>query len=160
VTDEESFSRFYAASREEVCAAVTMTLGDRQLAIDAVDEALARAAERWGQVAVMDRPAGWVYRVAINWATSWRRKWSRRPTLPVEALDQEHLDDLGDVTMLEQLAPLPLAQRQMLVLRYVLGYSVPQTAHALGVAEGTVKSGVHRARQQLQADVEVSDGTR
>jgi len=95
VTDEEGFSRFYAASRDELCAAVTMTLGDRQLAVDAVDEALARAAERWGQVAVKDRPAGWVYRVAINWATSWRRKWSKRPTLPTEALDRQHLDDLG-----------------------------------------------------------------
>ena len=160
MTDEGSFSRFYAASRAELCAAVTMTLGDHQLAIDAVDEALARAAERWEQVAEMDRPAGWTYRVAINWATSWRRKWSQRPTLPIEVLDRAHRDDLGDVMMLEQLAQLPLAQRQMLVLRYVLGYSVPQTAEALGVAEGTVKSGVHRARQQLQADVEVSDGTR
>ncbi|MCC5949532.1 MAG: hypothetical protein JJT89_13865 [Nitriliruptoraceae bacterium] len=157
--DEDGFRRFYVASRDELCAAVTMTLGDRQLAIDAVDEALVRAAERWEKVVAMDRPAGWVFRVAVNWATSWRRKWSVRPTLPLEVLDGAHLDDLGDVTLLEELARLPLAQRQMLVLRHVLGYSVAETAAALGVAEGTVKSGVHRARQQLRADVEMSDGT-
>ncbi len=44
---------------------------------------------------------------------------------------------------------LPLLQRQMLVLRFVLGYSLPETAAVLDVAEGTVNSGVHRARQQL-----------
>ncbi|MCA1784247.1 MAG: sigma-70 family RNA polymerase sigma factor [Intrasporangiaceae bacterium] len=158
--DHEGFAAFYERRRSEVHAAVAVTLGDHHLAADAVDEAFVRAAERWGQVSVMDRPAGWVYRVAVNWATSWRRKWSRRPTLPAEVLDREHHDDLDSVTLADGLAGLPLLQRQMLVLRFVLGYSVPETAAALDVAEGTVKSGVHRARQQLSDDVEVSDGTR
>lgn len=158
--DQNGFTAFYERRRAEVHAAVAVTLGDHHLAADAVDEAFVRAAERWGQVSGMDRPAGWVYRVAVNWATSWRRKWSRRPTLPAEVLDREHHDDLDSVTLADGLAGLPLLQRQMLVLRFVLGYSVPETATALNVAEGTVKSGVHRARQQLHDDAEVSDGTR
>lgn len=158
--DQEGFTAFYEQRRAEVHAAVAVTLGDHHLAAEAVDEAFVRAVERWGQVSGMDRPAGWVYRVAVNWATSWRRKWSRRPTLPAEALDREHHDDLGNVTLTNGLAGLPLLQRQMLVLRFVLGYSVPETAAALDVAEGTVKSGVHRARRQLSDDAEVSDGTR
>lgn len=158
--DRDGFTAFYDRCRAEVHAAVAVTVGDHHLAVDAVDEAFVRAAERWGQVAEMDRPAGWVYRVAVNWATSWRRKWSRRPTLPTDVLDRAHHDDLGSVTLIEGLAELPLLQRQMLVLRFVLGYSVPETAVALDVAEGTVKSGVHRAREQLRADAEVSDGTR
>jgi RNA polymerase sigma factor (sigma-70 family) len=160
VQDHEGFSASYGRCRAGVYAAVAVTVGDQHLAVDAVDEAFVRAAERWGQVSQMDRPAGWVYRVAVNWATSWRRKWSQRPTLPVEVLDRSQLDDLASVTLLEELVGLPLVQRQMLVLRFVLGYSVPETAATLGVAEGTVKSGVHRARQQLRADTEVSDGTR
>lgn len=158
--DHEGFTAFYERRRAEVHAAVAVTLGDHQLAADAVDEAFVRAAERWVEVSRMQRPAGWVYRVAVNWATSWRRKWSRRPTLPTTALDREHDDDLDSVTLTDGLAGLPLIQRQMLVLRFVLGYSVPETAAALDVAEGTVKSGVHRARQQLRADAEVPDGTR
>lgn len=158
--DSDGFTAFYVRRRAEVHAAVAVTLGDQQLATDAVDEAFARAAERWGQVSQMDRPAGWVYRVAVNWATSWRRKWSRRPTLPAEVLDRAHRDDLDSVTLLDELVSLPLMQRQMLVLRFVLGYSVPETADVLDVAEGTVKSGVHRARLRLRADAEVSDGTR
>lgn len=158
--DRDGFTAFYDRCRTEVHAAVAVTVGDHHLAADAVDEAFVRAAELWGQVADMDRPAGWVYRVAVNWATSWRRKWSRRPTLSTDVLDRAHHDDLGSVTLIEGLAELPLLQRQMLVLRFVLGYSVPETAVALDVAEGTVKSGVHRAREQLRADAEVSDGTR
>jgi RNA polymerase sigma factor (sigma-70 family) len=157
--DQEGFAAFYRRSRTQVHAAVAVTVGDHHLAADAVDEAFVRAAERWGQVAQMDRPAGWVYRVAVNWATSWRRKWSRRPTLPIAALDRSQVDDLASVTLAEELAAVPLAQRQMLVLRFVLGYSVAETAAALGVAEGTVKSGVHRARQRLQGETEVSDAT-
>jgi RNA polymerase sigma factor (sigma-70 family) len=155
-----AFAAFYDAQHASVLIAVRATLGDAQLADDAVDEAFVRAAERWSTVRDHERPAAWVYRVAINWATSWRRKWSQRPTLPPEVLDRAHRDDLGDVTLLDDLAQLPLAQRQMLVLRYVLGYSVPETATALDVAEGTVKSAVHRARQQLRADLEITDGTR
>ena len=158
--DHDGFTAFYELRRAELHAAVAVTLGDHHLAADAVDEAFARAAERWSDVSRMERPAGWVYRVAVNWATSWRRKWSRRPTLPASALDRAHLDDLGSVTIADGLAELPLVQRQMLVMRFVLGYSLPETAVALDVAEGTVKSGVHRARRQLRADAEVSDGTR
>lgn len=158
--DHERFAAFYERYRPEVFPAVAVTVGDHQLAVEAVDEAFVRAAERWSQVSEMERPGGWIYRVAVNWATSWRRKWSRRPTLPARELDRSHDDDLTGMTLLEELAGLPLPQRQMLVLRFVLGYSVPETAAALGVAPGTVKSGVHRARRQLQSDTEVSDGTR
>ena len=156
--DHDGFTAFYERHRAEVHAAVAVTIGDRHLAADAVDEAFVRAAERWATVALMERPAGWVYRVAVNWANSWHRKWSRRPTLPAEVLDRAHHDDLGSITLLEQLRGLPLRQRQMLVLRFVLGYSVPETAAVLGLAEGSVKSGVHRGRTQLRADAEVSDG--
>lgn len=158
--DGDGFTAFYERHRSTLHRAVTATLGDPQLAAEAADEALVRAAERWEQVATMARPEGWLYRVAVNWATSWRRKWSRRPTLPVEALDRpasdHHVHELVD-----EVGRLPLLQRQMLVLRFVLGYSVSETADALGVAEGTVKSGVSRARQQLRRDrddVEVLDG--
>lgn len=158
--DEDGFAVFYERHRSTLHRAVTATVGDAQLAAEAADEALARAAERWEQVAAIARPEGWLYRVAVNWATSWRRKWSRRPTLPVEALDRpesdSHVYELIDVV-----GRLPLPQRQMLVLRFVLGYSVSETAEALGIAEGTVKSGVHRARQQLRSDhdgAEVLDG--
>lgn len=148
--DAEAFAAFYEARYASVAAAVRVTLGDTQLARDAVDEAFVRAAERWSEVRHADRPAAWVYRVAVNWAHSWRRKRSRRPTRSVQALDRAHLDDLPDLDLAAQLADLPLQQRQLLVLRVAFGLSVRETAELLGVAEGSVKSGVHRAKQRLR----------
>ena len=158
--DEDGFVVFYERTRAPLHRALTATLGDPQLAAEAGDEAMVRAAERWSQVSQMQRPDGWVYRVGVNWASSWRRKWVRRPTLSAEALDRPHLDAPAQdlVSVLEH---LPLQQRQMLVLRHVLGYSTVETAAALCVAEGTVKSGLHRARRRLldeHDEAEVSDG--
>lgn len=158
--DEDGFVAFYARTHRPLHRALTATLGDPQLAADAGDEALVRAAERWSQVSQMERPDGWVYRVAVNWATSWRRKWARRPTLPTEMLDRIQLDEHAQ-DLVGLLGHVPLQQRQMLVLRYVLGYSTIETAAALGVAEGTVKSGLHRARRRLLEaldEAEVRDG--
>ncbi|MTV24789.1 sigma-70 family RNA polymerase sigma factor [Nitriliruptoraceae bacterium ZYF776] len=149
--DAEAFTAFYEARYASVAAAVRVTLGDGQLARDAVDEAFVRAAERWPEVSRAERPAAWVYRVAVNWAHSWRRKWSRRPTRSAQALDRAHLDELPDLDLAAHLAELPLQQRQLLVLRVAFGLSVRETAALLGIAEGSVKSGVHRAKQRLRA---------
>ncbi|MTV24510.1 sigma-70 family RNA polymerase sigma factor [Nitriliruptoraceae bacterium ZYF776] len=156
--DAAAFAAFFEASYASVTAAVRATLGEAPLARDATDEAFARAAERWEIVRAADQPAAWTYRVAVNWAYSWRRKWARRPTRPTEQLDAEHRDVMPDLDLAHQLAVLPLQQRQMLVLRLGFGMSVAETAAVLGVAEGTVKSGVHRAKQRLREDEEVLDG--
>lgn len=156
--DADAFTRFYTDTHGAVLRAVRVTVGDDNLAHDAVDEAFVRAAERWAIVGRMDNRPGWTYRVAVNWATSWRRKWSLRPTRPVDQLDRTHHDALPDLDLSDALAGLPLDQRQMLVLRYGLGCSVREVATTLGVAEGTVKSRVHRARERLRADGAWQDG--
>jgi RNA polymerase sigma-70 factor, ECF subfamily len=159
VDDADAFTAFYTDAHGRIRAAVRATLGDPQLADDATDEAFVRAAERWSQVRGMANRDGWTYRVAVNWATSWRRKLARRPTRSAEQLDRAHHDDLPDLDLADALAVLPLDQRQMLVLRYALGSSVREVADTLGVAEGTVKSRVHRARQRLLADGSWQDGS-
>ncbi len=61
-----AFEDFYRAERQAIVRAVTSTLNDRDLATESADEAFARAYERWPEVAQMDNPSGWVYRVAVN----------------------------------------------------------------------------------------------
>jgi RNA polymerase sigma factor (sigma-70 family) len=152
VQDTEAFTTFYTTAHGRVLTAVRITLGDDHLAHEAVDEAFTRAAERWSSVAEMRNRVGWTYRVAVNWATSWRRKLALRPTRSVAALDRWHHDPLPDLDLAGALEHLDLDQRQMLVLRYSLGCSVREVAATLGVAEGTVKSRVYRARQRLLED--------
>ena len=63
--DEDGFAAFYERHRSTLHRAMTATLGDPQLAAEAADEALVRAAERWEQVSAMTGPEGWLYRVAV-----------------------------------------------------------------------------------------------
>lgn len=156
--DADGFAAFYRAHQRRLRGAVAVTLGDALLADEAVDEGFTRAAERWRHVRDRSSPEGWVFLTSVNWARSWRRKLRRRPTLPVEALDRGHHDPLPDLDVAALLHPLPLQQRQVLVLRYGLGFPVEETAELLGVAPGTVKSATHRARQRLINRPEVIDG--
>ncbi|CAN5368994.1 hypothetical protein BH23ACT3_BH23ACT3_02560 [soil metagenome] len=154
-----SFDDFYREHAAELHRAITLAVGSSDLAGEAVDEAMTRAYARWRTVGAYDRPAGWVYRVAVNWATSRFRK-RRRETLD-PFLPGTHTDTAGavrdpssaDPTLARALAELPVEQRSVVVLRYLLDWSEAETAAALGVAPGTVKSRLNRALARLAAQL-------
>lgn len=156
VADEQAFEAFWSTHRDRLYRALALTLGDAGLASEAVDEAMARALERWAKVGRYDQPAGWVYRVAWNWATSRRRKLARRPVLPIEALDRPVEDALPDVDLARQLAALRPAYRTVLVLRCYLQLTPTEIAEALQLPVGTVKSHLHRGLEQLRLAQEAS----
>ncbi|MEO6627551.1 MAG: sigma-70 family RNA polymerase sigma factor [Aquihabitans sp.] len=142
-----SFEAFYADTRPRIGRAIALALGDVDLAADATDEAYTRAYERWSSVSKGNPPA-WVYRVAMNWALSVLRRRRR---------SNHRLYDpaLQDPTMVEPavhaaLAELDAKHRSVVVCRHLLGWSVTETAEALHLREGTVKSRLHRANQILQ----------
>ena len=130
--------------------ALAITLGDRDLAVEAVDEAMARAYQRWNQVSSFDNPGGWVYRVAFNWATSILRRRRRAADLPslVEA-GSVGLEGVGEPDVIRALIELDIRQRSVVVCRYLLGWSEAETAIALSTPVGTVKSRLHRATRRL-----------
>src|SRR3546814_10880547 len=72
-----SFDEVYVRVRPEIARALALSLGDVDLAQEATDEALARAYERWPTVSRLERPEGWIYRVAMNWALSILRRRRR-----------------------------------------------------------------------------------
>src|SRR5262245_23672340 len=61
-----SFEDFYRAEWAGLRPAVGLALGDPELARACVEDAMRRAYERWGQVVAGGRPAGWVYREALD----------------------------------------------------------------------------------------------
>lgn len=106
--------------------------------------------ERWSKVGRYERPAGWVFRVAINWATSRRRKLALRPTRSQEDLDRPVSDALPDVDLTDQLAGLKRVQRSVLLLRFHLQMTPTEIAEVLELPVGTVKSHIHRGLAQLR----------
>jgi len=145
---ELSFEDFYRAERASIARALSLALGDVDLAVDATDEALTRAYERWPTVARCDRPAAWVYRVGMNWALSILRKRRRGHH---RLYDPSVVDlSIGDPAVHAALAELDVKHRSVIVCRHLLGWSIPDIAIALNTREGTVKSRIHRANKALQ----------
>jgi len=152
-----SFVEFFDAYHVRLVEALAVTIGDAELAADAVAEAEVKAYLRWSDVGAYTNPAGWVYRVALNWARSRRRRFWRELTTP-DPPDQATTDAASrDPALAGALRALPIEQRAGVVLRHLLDWSESRTAEALDIPAGTVKSRLSRAMKQLAVVVDGSD---
>lgn len=149
-TNQPRFSDFYDEHHESIARALAVTLRDSDLASDATSEAMTRAYKRWSRISTYDKPAAWVYRVGLNWSLSWRQRRRREQERPVDlGPDSERLLTRDD-SMDAALDSLSINQRAVVVCRIHLDWSVEQTATALGIKPGTVKSRLARALAQLR----------
>lgn len=130
-----------------------MILGDAELAGEATDEAMTRAFERWNRISTLENPAGWVYRVGLNWAKRQMRRRSYDVT-PLAAPTRTGELPTPDLSLWRALDGLSTDHRTVVVLRYAEDWSVNQIAEALEVAAGTVKSRLHRALKHLREELE------
>jgi RNA polymerase sigma-70 factor, ECF subfamily len=142
------FDDFYRHHAEPVRRALCLALADADLGTEAADEAMARAYERWSEVGRYGNPVGWVYRVGINWGRGRQRRtrWRDRRPVPERAV----VPVPGDVELARALQRLTTEHRAVVVCRYYLDWSVDETAAALDVPAGTVKSRLARALDNLQ----------
>jgi DNA-directed RNA polymerase specialized sigma24 family protein len=142
------FASWYTDTRPTVVRALSLTLGDTDLAREAADEALTRAYQSWAKVQSLDSPAGWVYRVALNWALSSFRR--RRPSKRAFHVIPADMPLPVDSAIERALKSLDVDQRSVVVCRYLLGWSEQETADILQIRPGTVKSRLSRASSQLR----------
>ena len=153
-TTAVDFARWYAMTAEGVTRRVSAAVGDPLLGREATAEAYARAYERWGRVAAMDSPEGWVFQVAVNVC---RRGWRQRaledraiarivPDLP-GVLDgvAQHPDDLY-----RAVRKLPRRMRVALRLKYWEDLTEQDVAARMGIAPGTASSLLSTARARLR----------
>lgn len=152
----ESFEAFYRDSRRELFRALAVVLRDVDLAQEAADEAMVRAFQRWRVVKRYANPKGWTYRVGLNRARSRLRK-TRREVVGLGSWDTPDTTRVGGVDLGNHLLALSLPMREVVVFRYLFELSTAQTADMLNISEGTVKSRLHRALNQLRE--EVQDGS-
>jgi RNA polymerase sigma factor (sigma-70 family) len=152
----EQFKTFYETTKSSVFRAVLLArAGDRHTAEDAVAEAYERAFLRWDKLARHPNPTGWVTRTAINLRISaWRRR--RREQQPSSVSVSSGPEPL-DPALTRLIRELPKGQREVLALRVLLDFSTEQTAEALGLRQGTVKTQLHRALQSLRIRLLTSD---
>lgn len=157
-----TFDDFYGASRDKIARALAFSIGSVSLAEEATDEAMARAFQRWSTVGSYENPAGWVYRTGLNWARSWRRSAFRRRrreervSIDLTTTNEPMSGESDD--LLRALDSLSLDHRSVVVLRHYCDWSVSETAAALGISQGTVKSRNARALEQLRFVLQEREG--
>ena len=149
----DDIQTFLRADYGRVVGVVTAVCGDSPQAEDAVQEALV---DVWAKRRDVEDLVAWVTTTAINRTRSrWRsltaeqraferlrhRNATRAGSEAPEALDGE---------LAAALRTLPRAQRCAVALHYLLDMSVADIAQHLGIAEGTVKTHLHRGRQTLR----------
>jgi RNA polymerase sigma-70 factor (ECF subfamily) len=145
VNVDPGFEALYQREFASVFRATFLLCGDRSTAEDATQEAFARALARWRRLQGQPWAAGWVMTTAINAA---RRAMRRRPSPPDERWSQPEDHDAG-LDVRAAIARLPVRQQQAVAIHYLLDLSVADTAAAMGVADGTVKAHLARAREAL-----------
>ena len=150
--DRQEFEAFVAASSDRLLRTAYLLTGDAGHAEDVVQSALLRTARRWRSARRRRR------RTRGPWSPTWPRTagaaLGRRPAeaplehdVPLAA----HEGLLDRDALMRAARGLPPGQRAVLVLRYFDDLSVEETAAALGVTTGTVKSQTSRALAGLRA---------
>ena len=117
---------------------------------DVAAEALARAYAHWKRLAHAEWRDGWVVKVASNLAVDAVRKDARLRDLPVEETGRPDADVALRLGLAEALGGLSRRQRDVVSLRYVGGFSEKETAEALGVSPGSVKTHASRGLAALR----------
>jgi RNA polymerase sigma-70 factor (sigma-E family) len=148
-TDDEDFSAFVAARWSSLVRTAIYLGSPQPEAEDFVQTALLRCYRSWSRVQAADRADAYVYRVLVNTRNkALGRRWHREQStdqLPEEETDDFTLAVGARADLSRVLRGLSPDHRAVLVLRFVADLTEQQTADALGVAVGTVKSRVSRA---------------
>jgi len=150
------FETFFRSEYARLVRALYLLTGSRSDTEDVAQEAMARVYERWERVSTMERPAGYLYRVALHLDRRRRyrlRLQPRRPrTGPSEPADPSVVAEAKS-DVLRALLALPPEQRAALVLTGWLGMDGAQAANVLGTKPSTLRARLSRARTAFRANL-------
>jgi RNA polymerase sigma-70 factor (ECF subfamily) len=162
--DHEAFAEVVDLYRDRIYRLVYGLIRDAGETEDVVQEVFVKAFYRISSFHGNSAFYTWLYRVAVNAATDYRKKWRRRkglsledsPTGPDGLMDEgprperfAHGRELGD-RLEDAMEKLPDKYRKILVLREYEGLSYEEIGRVLGLRKGTVESRLFRARERLK----------
>jgi RNA polymerase sigma-70 factor, ECF subfamily len=152
--DKRAFERLYREHVGRVYGLCLRMTRDPQLAEDCTQDTFINAWRALGKFETRSSLATWLHRIAVNVSLAKRRKSG-----PVEPPPEEEegvasewaLETPVEVHEIESaIDALPEGARDALVLHALYGYSHGEAAQMLGIAEGTCKAQLHRARGLLR----------
>ena len=156
--DSRAFERLYREHVGKVYGLCLRMTRDAALAEDCAQETFVNAWRALDRFETRSSFSTWLHRIAVNVALGKRRKTSL-PVVSTEDIEAEDdaietewtLETPLEVQEIETaIGNLPEGARDVLVLYAIYGYSHAEAAEMLGLAEGTCKAQLHRARGLLR----------
>lgn len=151
--DKEAFSRQVTTMQGSLYRVAASYLRGEADRLDAISEAITKA---WAKRSTLrdERLFGtWLTRILIRECVSIQRK--QKHAIPVEAMPERAQEEDGRIRELrEAMESLPQRQRTMVVLHYMEGYDVRDTARIMGTTKSAVCAGLSRARKALRQWIE------
>jgi RNA polymerase sigma-70 factor (sigma-E family) len=152
MADLAEFDAFVVACSPRLLRTAYLLVGERHLAQDLVQTALAKSWFAWKRI--QGNPEPYVRKVMVTTATSWwQRRWHGE--VPTETiLEEGRADSSSDdrVDVWRAIEHLPPRQRAVVVLRFYEDLTERQVADVLGCSVGTVKSQCAKALAKLRVD--------
>jgi RNA polymerase sigma-70 factor, ECF subfamily len=147
----DAFASLYAAHWQRAYRAAYLVVHDSAAAEDIAQDAFLAAVDAIDRFD-RRRPFGpWLHRIVVNRAIDWGRRETLRRGAddpPSEASEPPPTAPVGE-EMMAALAQLPVEQRAVVVLRYLLDYTPGEVARMLDLPRGTVNSRLRRALDRL-----------
>lgn len=158
-----AFEALYRRHRDWVTAIAVRISGDRDLALDVLQETFLYVLKKFPGFRLTCRFRSFLYPAVRNLSIAAREK--ARRVQGIDGLDPDHFEapavqadsESGRTRLAAVLAGLPEPQREVLLLRFVDGFSLDEIAAALEVPAGTVKSRLHHALAALRRDERTKD---
>jgi RNA polymerase sigma-70 factor (ECF subfamily) len=151
--DARAFERLYRVHSPRLFGLCLRLTGDRAAAEDAVQDAFISA---WRALAGFEARSSfstWVHRIAVNAVLARRRglAFELETTVDgdIESLDRRSADSTPPLDLESAIKALPEGARHVLVLVGLYGFTHEEVAESLGIAVGTSKAQLHRARRLL-----------
>ncbi|WP_329110869.1 SigE family RNA polymerase sigma factor [Micromonospora sp. NBC_01699] len=160
------FDSFFRGRTPALLRTAYLLTGDRHLAEDLVQDALARTFRAWRRLADGGNPEAYARRVMYHLQVSMWRRRRVVETMPGELPERRDSSDhahhaVERLALRRALQQLPVRQRAVIILRYFEDYSEAETAHMLACRIGTVKSHTARALRKLRElmpEINLSEG--
>ena len=155
--DTTAFERLYRAHVPRILA-LTRRMAGADRADELTQDVFVRAWQKLALFRGESSLATWLHRIAVNVVLERRRRPERREESIEEMTDvdeQWNLDTPVETAELEAaIESLPSGARDVLVLSGIYGYDHAETAKMLGIAIGTCKAQLHRARALMRERIE------
>ena len=164
--DAQAFAALYRETVQQVFRYIYYRVNDQQLAEDLTGDVFTQALKGIGKYEERGKPfISWLYRIAHARVVDHYRKVERRPTEePVDDYLIQSRPDMDTNLMRRQAAQqlrqvisdLTAGQQQVIILRFIEGYNIEETARIMGKKSNAIKALQHRALRALASRLERS----